>query len=376
MRPQIVVNTRLLLPNKLEGIGWFTFEALKRIVHNHTEIDFHFVFDREFSEEFVFASNVTPHVLYPSARHPILFYSWFEWRMPPLLRKLNADVFVSPDGYLSLNSEKKQLAVIHDINFEHYPQHLPFAARYYLRYYFPKFAEKAHRIATVSEFSKSDIVGEYGVDPDKIDVVYNGASEAFKPISEPEKAEQQKRYADGHPYFIYVGALQPRKNIALLLKAFDAFKKKHQLPHKLLLSGEKKWWNSDQEKAFSSMAYKEDVRFLGRLDQQALAQALAGAEALTYISFFEGFGIPLVEAMKCGVPIVTSGVTSMPEVAGDAAVYCSPFDEDSITQALEEVIQPERRAQLIAAGKERQDLFSWENTANRLWKSIESCLNS
>jgi len=376
MRSQIVVNTRLLLPNKLEGIGWFTYETLNRIVQDHPEVDFHFIFDREFSDEFVFGSNVTPHIIYPSARHPFLFYAWFEWRIPPLLRKLKADMFLSPDGYLSLNSEKKQLAVIHDINFEHYPQHLPIAARYYLRYYFPKFAEKAHRIATVSEFSKNDIVGEYGVDPTKIDIVYNGAGDAFQPISAAEKVTQQAQYADGHPYFIYVGALQPRKNIALLLKAFDAFKKKHQLPYKLLLSGEKKWWNSEQEKAFSQMNYKDDVRFLGRLDQVALAKALAGAEALTYISFFEGFGIPLVEAMKCHVPIVTSGVTSMPEVAGEAAVYCSPFDQDSIAQAMEEVIQPDRKAQLIAAGKERHHQFSWEHTANRLWKSIELCLNS
>jgi glycosyltransferase involved in cell wall biosynthesis len=374
MRPQIAVNTRLLLPNKLEGIGWFTYETLKRIVIAHPEVDFHFIFDREYSEEFIFADNVTPHVLYPSARHPILFYTWFEWRIPALLRKIKADLFISPDGYMSLRSRKKQLAVIHDINFEHYPQHLPLAARYYLKYYFPKFAKKAHRIATVSQFSKKDIVAQYEVEANKIDVVYNGASDAFTPITLTKKQEQQNTYADGHPYFIYVGALQPRKNIPLLLKAFDEFKKKHQLPHKLLLSGEKKWWSNEQEDAFTEMTYSTDVRFLGRLSQEKLASALAGAEALTYISFFEGFGIPLVEAMRCHTPIITSGVTSMPEVAGDAAVYCSPFDVDSIVKAMEEVIEPEKRTALIETGKARKNLFSWDITAESFWKSIELCL--
>lgn len=376
MRQQIAVNTRLLLPNKLEGIGWFSYETLKRIVVEHPEVDFHFIFDRDFSSEFIFAENVTPHVLYPSARHPILFYTWFEWRIPALLRKIKADLFVSTDGYISLRSKKKQLAVIHDINFEHYPQHLPFAAKHYLKYYFPKFAKKAHRIATVSQFSKEDIVAQYLVNPNKIDVVYNGASDVFKPISTTEKKAQQNTYAEGNPYFIYVGALQPRKNIPLLLKAFDEFKKKHQLPHKLLLSGEKKWWSSDQEDVYKGMTYTNDVHFLGRLKREELAKVLAGAEALTYISFFEGFGIPLVEAMKCHVPMITSGVTSMPEVAENAAVYCSPFDVESIVQAMEKVVDPKERANLIEAGKARKNIFSWDKTADRLWRSIELCLTN
>jgi glycosyltransferase involved in cell wall biosynthesis len=374
MNPQIVVNTRLLVPGKLEGMGRFAHETLQRLTADMKDAHFHFVFDREFDEQFVYGPNITPHVIYPSARHPFLFYTWFELRMPGLLRKLKADLFLSPDGYLSLNSSVKQLPVIHDINFEHYPQHLPFAARLYLKQFFPKFAKKAERIATVSEFSKADLVTQYGAVSEKIDVIYNGASAIFKPLKPEEKKAAAIRFAQGCPYFIYVGALQPRKNIVTLLKAFDQFKTKHGTNRKLLITGQKKWWSSEQEEVFANMQFKEDVLFMGRVDDEALAMALGGADALTYISFFEGFGIPLLEAMNCDVPVLTSRLTSMPEVAGDAAAYCSPFDVGSVVLAMEEVLV--NADKLVETGRKQRQLFSWNKTADLLKKSVEKCLEN
>ena len=128
---EIVVNTRLLLKDKLEGIGWFTYETLKRITNEHPDDHFIFLFDRNFDEEFIFADNITPLILSPPARHPLLFYIWFEYAVNSFLNKYNPDLFLSPDGYLSLKANCKQLPVIHDINFEHYPKDLSFAVRKY-----------------------------------------------------------------------------------------------------------------------------------------------------------------------------------------------------------------------------------------------------
>lgn len=373
---KIAVNTRLLLPGKLEGIGWFTYETLKRITQAHPEHEFLFLFDRKYSEEFIFSDNVTPIVVPLQARHPILFHLWFEWMIPPVLRKHNVDLFLSPDGYLSLNSEKKQLAVIHDINFEYYPRHLPFAVRKYYRYYFPKFAEKANRIATVSQFSKEDIIRHYETEPDKIDVVFNGVSNAYKPISSAEKITARAKFTQGYDYFIFIGSIQPRKNLAQLFKAFDLFKKENKTDIKLLIVGEKKWWTKAIKRAFDGMAHQEDVIFSGRLSQEDLSQALAASLALVYVSFFEGFGIPIVEAMNCEVPVITSNITSMPEVAGSAAVYVSPFDVNSIKEGMEKIaFDPELTAKLVEAGKEQRQKFSWDKTAEKLWDSIEKCLN-
>ncbi len=118
---QIAVNTRLLLSNRLEGIGWFTFETLKRIVRDHPEHHFFFLFDRKYSPEFIFGPNVTPVVLAPQSRHPLLWYIWFEYAVGKFLRKNNIDLFISPDGYLPLKSSVPSISVIHDINFAHYP---------------------------------------------------------------------------------------------------------------------------------------------------------------------------------------------------------------------------------------------------------------
>jgi hypothetical protein len=156
---KIAVNTRLLLPEKLDGIGWFTFQVLRRLAANHPEHQFLFLFDRSFDYRFVFSDNITPLVIPPVTRHPVLWYLWLEWMVPRVLRRFRADIFFSPDGLIPLSLKIPCVTVIHDINFHHRPLDLPFASRWYYRHYFPGFARKATRIATVSEYSKSDISG-------------------------------------------------------------------------------------------------------------------------------------------------------------------------------------------------------------------------
>ena len=216
---KIAVNTRLLLKNKLEGIGWFTFETLKRIVTTHPEHDFYFLFDRPFDTSFVFSENVHPLVVWPPTRHPLLQYWWFEYALPKVLRKIQPDLFFSPDAYNSLRLPYKNIMVIHDLNFEHHPDFIPWADRLYYRYFSPLFAKKADKILTVSQFSKKDIHQQYGIPSDKIDVVYNGANLYYRPLSEKEKQHIRQKIGDGHPYFIFIGAFNPRKNICRLFQA-------------------------------------------------------------------------------------------------------------------------------------------------------------
>lgn len=369
---KIVVNTRLLLKNKLEGIGWFSYETLKRITTAHPEHHFVFLFDRDFDEEFIFSDNVTPVVLSPQARHPVLFYWWFEHSVAGFLNRYKPDLFVSPDGYLSLNANVKQLAVIHDLNFEHYPNDLPFLVRKYYHYFFPKFARKATRIATVSQFSKNDIVEQYHVDPKRIDVVHNGCNVLYKPLTEEEKQHVKQKYSSGSDYFVFVGALHPRKNISRLFQAFDKFKLATSSDVKLLIVGEKYYWTSDIKRTYLSMECKKDVAFTGHLSTGELTSVMGGALALTYVPYFEGFGIPILEAMNCDVPVITSNVTSMPEVAHDAALYADPFSVDSIAEAMIMIFSNTTiRNALIEKGRKRKLDFSWDNSAKALWRSME-----
>lgn len=373
---RIAINVRFLLKNKLEGIGVFTYEALKKMVSSHPEVEFIFIFDRPFSPEFIFAPNIKTVVLPPPARHPFLWYAWFQLSVNRYLEKIKPDLFVSMDGYLPLRTTTKCLTIIHDLAFEHYPKDVPFLVRKYYRYFFPKFAKQAQRIATVSAFSKQDIVDYYQVSPSKIDVVYNGASEKFKPLSTEEKQEVKTAYTGGSEYFFYVGALHQRKNIGNLLKAFDAYKSNGG-NNKLLISGRKAWGNSKMESIYENLSYKNDVIFTGWVTDHILAKLMASSQALTYLSYFEGFGIPLLEAMQCKIPIICSNKSSLPEVAGIAALSVDPFDINEICSAMLSISSDEDlRNQLINAGNEQLHKFSWAKTSKLLWQSIEKTLNN
>ncbi|MBK9356760.1 MAG: glycosyltransferase family 4 protein [Bacteroidales bacterium] len=373
---KIAVNTRLLLNGKLEGIGWFTYENLKRITMSHPEHEFFFIFDRPFHQEFIFGSNVTPVVIGPPARHPLLYFIWFEISVRYILRKIRADLFLSPDGYLSLCSGIPSVAVFHDLNFEHYPEDLPFAERFYYRTFFRKYAGKASRIATVSEFSKSDIIQQYGTNPGKIDVVYNGANEKYAPVDEATQETTRARFSFGKPYFFFVGALHPRKNLVNLFRAFDIFRESDAEDTKLLVAGARKWWTGEIADVYDKMKFRDDVIFAGRLDTDDMQKVMGSALALTYVSYFEGFGIPIVEAFRCGTPVITSKVTSMPEIAGEAALLVDPFNPDDIAQAMHSISTDEAlRDRLIKAGNERATDFTWEKSAGRLWNTIEKTLN-
>lgn len=369
---RIAVNTRFLLRDKMEGFGWYTYEVTKRLVEAHPEHQFIFFFDRPYDERFVFGANVEAVVLNPPARHPLLFIYWFEVAVKRALNKYKADVFFSPDGYLSLRSSVPQVAVIHDLSFEHYPKDIPFLARHYLKFFFPRFAQKAKHLITVSNASKHDIMHSYGIDENKITVAYNGCSDQFQPVDALTKVNCQERYSKGKPYFIFVGAIHPRKNVQRLLDAFALFKSHTKAETQLVIVGSAMW-----KKASFGITVPEsveaEVHFTGHVALEELAKIMASAEALTYVPYFEGFGIPLVEAMKCGTPIICGNRTSLPEVAGDAAILCDPFSVEEIAEAMGKLTNDTiLQQQLAEKGLERAGLFSWHASAERVWEVIVS----
>ncbi|MCA0430413.1 MAG: glycosyltransferase family 4 protein [Bacteroidetes bacterium] len=374
----IVVNTRLLIKNKLEGIGWFTYQTLKLITQTHQRVKFTFLFDRPFDEEFLFSSNVTGVVLGPKARHPFLYYFWLQFKVKPYLEKTKPDLFLSPDGFLCLNTQIKQLPVIHDINFFHFPKHIKYLTEKYYNYFFPKFAKQAKRIATVSNYSKVDISKTYKIDLSLIDVVYNGINSFFKPLNEIDKDKIKKVYSNSNPYFVYVGAISPRKNISNLMIAFNTFKKNNpNLNHNLLIAGAVAWGNKEVQQNLNKLEFKNQIIFTGRLSNTDLANILSSAEALVYIPLFEGFGIPLIEAMECEVPVICSNVTSLPEVAGNAAVLVNPLNVNDISDAMCKIVnEPNLKQSLINNGNIQKLKFSWEKSAKLLWESVEKTLHN
>lgn len=370
---RIAVNTRLLLKNRLEGIGRFSLEILSRMAKSHPEHEFIFIFDRLFDEKFIFSSNVKPVVIGPQARHPFLFIFWFEISVYRVLKKYKADIFLSPDGFLSLRASLPQIAVIHDINFEHYPKDLPPLVLWYYRTFFPRFVQKATKIVTVSEFSKLDLLQTYHTNPEKVHIVYNGVKTNYLPIENSVKQEVKKSFTSGHDYFLYVGALHPRKNLVNLFKAYDLYKSRWKTSTKLVVVGNKMWWTKSIREAYEQMTYRDEVVFIPHQSTKELRKIYGAATALVYISYFEGFGIPIVESFACGTPVITSNVTSMPEVAGDAAIIVDPFNLGEIVESLNRIeTDLELRNNLIDKGFVRCKQFNWDDSAEKMWGVLES----
>ena len=370
----IGVNTRFLLKTKMEGFGWYTYETLLRITQSHPEHEFIFFFDRPFDQKFIFSENITPVVLNPPARHPILQIIWFDFSITRALKKYKCDIFISPDGYLSLRSKLPQLAVIHDLNFEHNPKDVPKSVLKFFKKKFPLFAKRADRICTVSQFSKDDIVNTYGISPSKIDVTYNGVSPVFKVIEENKKQEIREQYTDGKPFIVFVGAIHKRKNVQRLIKAYRNLKTEQNIPHHLLLVGEPMWSNEAIE---VEEEMKSFIHFTGHVSLESLAEIMGSATCLAFVSYFEGFGIPLIEAMQSGVPILAGNKTSLPEIGGDAVLYCDPFSVESIQNQLQLLLKDdELRSSLIEKGLKRAEDFSWDYTARDLWLAVEKIMDN
>ncbi len=373
---KIAVNTRLLLKNKLEGIGQFTFENLKRITNNHPEHQFYFLFDRKFDESFIFSDNITPIVAYPQARHPYLWYLFFEYGIPFQLKKIKPDVFISTDGWIPTNLNIPSLNVIHDLNFLHYPEFIPSVVNRYYQRFFHKFATKATRLATVSEFSKYDICRQYNINPDKIDVVYGGSNPLYMPLSTIAQNAVKKEFTDNCDFFLFVGLIHKRKNLTNIFKAFESFKSRSNSLTKLVVVGNKKWWTGEIEDTYNSLSFKNDILMMGYQPTDIVVKLTASAKAVVYPSFFEGFGLPIVDAFNANVPVITSNVSSMPEIAGDAALLVNPFDYNSIADAMYILNSDSSlRNNLITKGIERKNLFTWDKTSNLLWNSIENVLS-
>jgi len=372
---KIAVNTRLLLKDRLEGIGQFTFETLRRITRLHPEHQFFFLFDRKYDDSFLFSDNITPVVAYPQARHPYLWYLFFEHGIPLKIKKINPDLFLSTDGWIPTKLDIPVVNVIHDLNFLHHPEFVPPVVQRYYGRFFPKFARNATQLATVSEYSRQDIIQSFHVDPDKVNVVFSGNNPAYKPLTKEQQEQVKRKYTDGCDYFLFVGLIHKRKNLDNIFRAFDIFKDSRSNPTKLVVVGDKKWWAGEIEDTYLKMRHRDDVLLLGRQPLDVVCELTASATAMVYTSLFEGFGLPIVDSFNAHVPIITSNVTAMPEIAGDAAVLVDPYNPDQLAEAMASLQHDDNlRNTLIEKAIARKGLFTWDRTADLLWQTVEKAL--
>jgi glycosyltransferase involved in cell wall biosynthesis len=370
---KIAINTRFLADKNSEGFARFIYETTRRMVEKHSEDQFYFLFDRKsYDPSLIFGTNVSPIVVPPPARHPILWYIWYEITSKRALNKIKPDVYLSPDGLNSTGLHCPNITVVHDIGFAKLENQLPKSAERYWRKMTPKVLDSSSKVITVSEFSKNEIINTYGLNESKIGVVYNGFTSNFKPMTQEEKQEIRNEFSGSKPYFLYVGSIHPRKNIEGLIKAFNHYKKTSESPIKLFLAGRWAWRSENARKAFETSPYNSDIVATGYIREKTLSRLMSGARAFCYLSHYEGFGIPILEAMAAGIPVLTSSISSMPEVAGDAALFAHPNNVEEISSKMAILDKDENlRSQLMEKGFERIQHFDWDRSADKLYHYIK-----
>ena len=371
---RIALNGRLLVPGKLEGIGRFTLTIFRGLVLRRPNDQFLLVVDRPCDEMFELGPNVEVRRIRIPARRPWLIRWWFSDPLRRVLEAWKADAFVSTEGPVAttMPTDFPQMTVIHDLNFEHRPADLPQKWSSFYREMFPRYARLVKVLGTVSEFSKMDLASSYGLQASNIRVFPNAADESFVPVSDATKVNVQAELAASHPYFIYVGSFHPRKNVEGVLKAFEHYVEQGGQWH-LVMVGEAMW----SEGAISGEGF-DRVHLTGRLNDTKLVEAVSSASGMVFVPWFEGFGVPVIEAMSCGVPVIASNVTSLPEVCGGAAfALVGPGDTMAIAHAMLRLEQDEAAAQEASGtGLARAGTYSWTQTVEAFDAAVEELLTA
>jgi len=264
----------------------------------------------------------------------------------------------------------KLVVTIHDLGFLHYPDFFSKFEVLRSRLLIRSTAKRSGAIITGSHFSKQDIVDSYGIHPGKIQVISLGVSPCFSPASDPlETRKILRKYGIQKPYLLFVGRLNPRKNIISIVKTFSLMKREHHLPHRLILVGKKDFKTRRTLLSVDKIEHKEDLLFTGFVHDRDLPFLYREADVFLYPSLYEGVGLPVLEAMRSGVPVVSSNTSGLKEIAGDAGVLVDPLDLSEISQAVLRIISdPDFRSTCRTRGISLTEKLTWLATAQQTLK--------
>jgi glycosyltransferase involved in cell wall biosynthesis len=287
---------------------------------------------------------------------------WMHVQLPLLAKRSRVDLLHVPTGIIPIRTSCPVVLTIHDITPFRMPDFFPSWQRLYFRTLGIRSADKANRILTISENSKKDIVTQFSIPSEKITVTPLAAASEFRPLPTDKTDEIRQRYGLGR-FILTVGTIEPRKNLIRLLEAF-ALLKKGGNSIKLIHAGPFGWLNEEVKHTITTLGLQDSVRFLGRVPLDDLVGLYNMADLFVFPSLYEGFGLPVLEAMSCGCPTITSNISSLPEVAGDAAILVDPYKIDTLAAAIDEVLNDRNLSKKMrASGLERSKLFSWQRCA-------------
>lgn len=359
---KIAVDASELSNRREDGTQIYLYNLLKNIAEIDRKNQYILYYQHD-PKKLIQASNFI-HVVKPWPAY------WTQSRLPFLLFREKPDVLFMPIQTLPFikPSHTKTVITIHDLAFLFYPETFPAGDRIKHKVFAWHAIKRADKIIAVSEATKKDITECYGTLPEKIKVIHHGYDNGlFRPFQNQSDCDiieaVKNKYHITKPYVLYIGALQPRKNILGLVKAFELLNADTNT-HQFVIAGGKAWLYEELFEYIKKTPYRDKIILTGRFETEELPALLWGSELLVLASFYEGFGLPVIEAMACGVPVITSRVSSLPEVAGNAAILVDPQNPDSIAAAIRNILgNSVLKQRLIQDGFQNVKRFSWEQCA-------------
>lgn len=295
--------------------------------------------------------------------------AWEVWRSPP-------DVLYVPSHVLPLVHPKRCVATIHDLGYRYHPEAHTRASRWYLDWSTRFNARTAQRVVVDSEATRRDLASFYGIDPAVTVLAYPAGAEGYAPVTDVASLESvRRRYGTGDRYLLYFGTLQPRKNLGALIRAFASLVEDDRIPStmNLVLAGKRGWFYERIQAEIAASGLTHRIVLPGYVVDKDAPSLMSGATAYCLPSWYEGFGLPVLEAMACDTPVICSNVSSLPEVAGDAALLIDPARSDDLADAIERLVHDEALCEeLIARGRRQVARFSWAHCAAQVLRALET----
>jgi glycosyltransferase involved in cell wall biosynthesis len=365
-RPRIALSAQLL--NTAEGyrsagISRYIFHLLRALSPAAGELELHVYTSETGARDAL--NGFKMHLARMQTQKPVVRVMWEQLVFPLLLARTRFELCHSMAYVAPFLSQTPSIVTVYDLSFVFYPNYFQRINRAYLTWGTRLSTRRARRIVTISESTKRDLIRRFDLPADKIDVVPPGVESVFFPDGDGNAVERfrQTKHLPEH-YILFVGTREPRKNIPTLIRAFAKAKSHLDLPHQLVIVGGKGWNDQAITRSIRECARPLDVNLIGFAPSDELPYWYRAADAFVYPSQYEGYGMPLLEAMASGTPVVTGNVSSLPEAVGDAALIVDPADEAALEVAIGRVVRDQPlRQELIARGTDRARQFTWTRAA-------------